>query len=380
MTNPRRALAIAAAFLLPLGAVGGILGVAFTAVHLLVFGRKRLRHDGHWTLVLLPMAILPIVTTASSASATPERVLYAVALAAPLLLGWHAARRMVADAGEQRIAAGFVAGASVLAVSILVDAAVGWRAIPSGLFPASLHNTAAAVLVLAFPLALEFGTRPRTLVYGITVAALLALAIVASLSWVGVLGFVAAGLVFAAGRWRMSGLMGSVAIVGVSAGIAWWFVTRFGGSNLSTLGEVLSSRMRIFVEGLALASDAPWLGWGVDLAGVGAAPRSIPLGVFHVDDLVLPHFHSIYVQTLAVAGVLGFAALALVFTVAIASATGAWRHSVRAALVGHFASQGFDYAWLIASVVVSVGLVVALGALATDARQAKDAGVGRVAT
>jgi O-antigen ligase len=144
-------------------------------------------------------------------------------------------------------------------------------------------------------------------------------------------------------------------------GVAWWSAATGAWSvpGLATLGEVLSSRTRIFAQGLELAAQRPWGGWGSHLGDLAGPLGGV--GRYHVDDLALPHFHSLPVQTLFEAGAPGLMALALWFGFLFVAQRGPWRAAAGAALVGFLVTQGFDLAWHHATVAVSVMLVAVLG-------------------
>ena len=363
---PARALAVLTAFLLPLGTIG-IGGVVALGLYLVTFGRRVLPGEGRLVAAALPLALaLPAATLAFAreAGAAPTRtaLVHALGMAAIVLIGPVALRRMVARAGAGLLAAAFVAGAVGLAASVIADAALGWQRIPVGLYRVGdLHNVTAAVLVVAFAPALRFATHGRARFVGAAAALTLAVGVLAAWSWVGALGLAAGALAFVALHrgWEAAALTlpGAVALSLVaywSAAHGGWYVP-----GLETLGEILSSRARIFAQGLELAAQRPWGGWGSHMGDLAGPLGGV--GRYHVDDLVLPHFHSLTVQTAFETGVPGLMALAVWFGYLLLAARGPWRAAAGAALVGFLATQAFDLAWHHASVMVSVTLAAALG-------------------
>ena len=367
-TREQRGLAALAAFLLPMGVVG-IAGIVVLALHLLVCCRRALPGEGRLLLAALPLALLPLVATLAYAAEmgrapAPAALLHVLGMAALLLIAPVATRRVVAQAGAPLLMRAFVLGAVGLAVSVFADVVFGWHAIPVGLYrEGTLHNVTATVLVVGFAPALQLMSTRRQRWLGALAALVIAAGVLAALSWVGALGLAAVALTFAALRWGVAGAVAGALVVAGAAWAAWWALAE-GALRVpaaATLGEVLGARLRIFAQGLELAGERPWLGWGwhqYDLRGpLGGAG----LGVYHVDDLVLPHFHNLFVQTLFETGVLGLMALALWFGALLLAQRGPWRVAASAALVGFLVTQLGDYVWQHATVVVSVTLVAAVG-------------------
>ena len=363
-----RALAALGAFLLPLGVVG-IAGIVVLALHALAFCRRALPGEGRLLLAALPLALLPIAATlafALEAGRAPEgaAIGHVLGMAALLLIAPVAARRVVAQAGAALLLWAFVLGAVGLAVSVFVDVALGWHHIPAGLYrEGTLHNVTATVLVVGFAPALQLASAGRARWAGALAALTIAAGVVAALSWVGALGLMAALLAFAALRWGVLGTIGGALTALAAAWLAWWSLAEglWRGPAAATLGEVLGARLRIIAQGLELAGERPWLGWGWHLYDLRGPLGGAGLGIYHVDDLVLPHFHNLYVQTLFETGVLGLMALALWFGSLLLTQRGPWRAAASAALVGFLVTQLGDYLWQHATVVVSVTLVAMVG-------------------
>lgn len=364
--QPSRGLATLAAFLLPLGTLG-IGGVVAVGLHLLAFGRRPMRGDARLVAAALPLALtLPAATllhvSQTGIAPSVDALVHAWGMAAVVLVGPVALRRMIAHAGAELVSSTFVVGSVGLALSVIVDAALAWHPVPGGLFlRGDLHNVAAAILVVAFPLALDLASSRRQRVWWTLAALAIAIGVGAAWSWVGALGLVAAALTFAVLRWGRAGAVLTGLAAATVASIGWWMLASGVGRlpALSTLGEVMSSRARIFAQGLELAALRPWAGWGShlgDLAGpLGAVGR------YHVDDLALPHFHSLYVQSMFESGVPGLMALALWFGYLLLAARGPWAAAARAALVGFLVTQAFDLAWTRSMVALGVLLVAMLG-------------------
>ncbi len=364
----QRGSAALGALLLPMGVVG-IGGIVVLALTLVSWCRRALPGEGRLLLAALPLALLPVLATLvyAGASARPfERVAltHVLGMAVLLLIAPVALRRIVARAGAELVMGAFVLGAVGLAASVFVDAALGWHTIPVGLYrDGTLHNVTAAVLVVTFAPALQCSTSGRRRPLGAVAAVVIAAAVLVALSWVGALGLAAAALTFATLRWGWLGAVG-VALAAVALAAAAWWALASGAvraPGLATLGEVLGARLRIFAQGLELAGERAWLGWGSHLDDLSGPLGAAGLGVYYVDDLALPHFHNLVVQTLFETGVPGLMALALWFGYLLLAQRGPWRAATRAALVGFLVTQLGDLAWHHASVAVSATLVAMVG-------------------
>lgn len=357
-------LAFAAAFTLPLGFLG-LIGVGLTATFLIVFRRSIGEGERRLLAASSPLAVLIVVATLRKHNMAGADLLQAIGMSVLLTAGLIAILRMTRIAGEQRVAQALLLGAAALASSVIIDHLIGWHGIPSGLFAdAGLHNVAASVLVLSLPVALKLACMGPRRRLAVAQVALFIVAILVSLSWVGVLGSLVAAAVFVSQvpqrKWAWLGVIG---LLTLAASTIWWVVaaSRNGVLPIATLGEVLSSRFRIFAEGLELASRKPWLGWGYHVGDLSLPLGSSGIGFYNVDDLALPHFHSLYVQTLFETGLLGLTALALLFGYLTINQEGIWRNATTAALIGFFTTQLLDHSMMHSNVVLSAYLIASLG-------------------
>jgi O-antigen ligase len=353
----KRALAILISLTLPLGA-WGVIGIAGALVYTLLFPGVILRQLSRLLKIVLPVAlIIPLTTVANKLtistllSALGVSVFYTLGLAVAIVL---------AQESVQTLATAFVLGCSFLAVSVFVDYGLQLHAIPSGLFTEGFHNWTASCLVLGAGLSYYFITKPGRRTLGLVTFSLCFLGIILAFSWVGLFGFVALTLIFLlqTSRRLFLVLLGCllVTLISIKPLIANLVIYQ------STLGEVMFGRVRIFSEGLYLASLRPWYGWG--FGGIREAFSYFPVGSYYVDDLALAHFHNLPVQLLFETGIPGFTSFCLLISSLFAQQTNALGKATRASIIGFFSAQFFDYSWHSASIMMCVWLVVALGYVA----------------
>jgi len=351
------------AFTLPLGFLG-MLGVAAAALYLVLFPRTLAQAPRPAVLAGVPLALVTLVSTALAPTPNVGALLSAAGMAVLYTAGLAVMLAVATVGARDGLASAFVLGATVLAGSVLLDALLGWHRIPAGLFDSpDLHNWSAALMVLAWPLSLHLLLAKRKVWAGLSLL-LLPSAVVASLSWSGLLGLTIAFPVYLLHpKGPIRGLVRAVGVLLLLAGATVGFVKL--EPRLGLLGDVLSGRARIAAEGLELAKLRPVLGWGYSVGRLEPAFAREPLGRYYVDDLALPHFHDLYVQTLFETGVVGFAALALLLAALVAVQTGSWSAATLGAMAGLLTALGLDYSWHVASILLSFFLVAAIGTQAT---------------
>lgn len=367
------------AFTLPLGFLG-VLGVAGL---ILFFLLTPLLTRSSWTLAAagLPLALITVASAALSPSPA-ECLPPAVGLAVLYTLGLATIHSLTLNTPGESLIQAFILGTVLLAFSVMADSIFGWRNIPSGLFwQEGLHNWTATSLVLAFPLSLHLALRyqvsPRSRGAGIAVIILLLLGVALSLSWVGAIGLVVGTLTYLLLRWPKSSglfLVSTAFLIWALAGMlqAGFATFQLGGYSLANLGDVFFGRLRIFAEGLEMASLRPVIGWGYSVGRISPILEEHGIGAYYVDDLALPHFHSLYVQTLFENGVLGFAALLFLIAFLFLRQRGTVSVAIRAAIVGFAAVQMFDFSWAQSSLILSVWLVASIGQPAKSDGQLSD--------
>jgi O-antigen ligase len=355
------------AFILPLGflGVGGIAG-------LLLFSLRYWREIAKlsWAPLLAALPFAAVTVIAAALGPDPEaNLLPAIGQGVLYTFGLQAIRAMVNMSQPIKIVVFFLIGSVILALSVCLDFVYGWHTIPAGLFwHVSLHNWTASYLVIAFPFALalirnsSFSMR----CLGILASLSLCVGIIMALSWVGLLGLIASGLVYIFLTLRTAVAKAGFVFTAITGGVGLFrlFLSYFGnaqvkGFELETLGQVIFGRLRIFTEGLELASQRPWLGWGFN--GATLAFKEFPVGTYYHADLVLTHFHNLYIQTLFETGLFGFVALMFLLGFLYLTLGGKWGKASKAALLGFLVTQLFDYAWLQSSLLLGVWLAIALG-------------------
>lgn len=260
----------AVAFILPLGFYGAV-GVAIAAVYALLNFRRFLRLSWTPILVALPFA----VTTVVSAWLSPDpsgSLPPAIGTALLLTLGLQAARLLAQQSERDKLFMAFLSGTLILAFSVIVDFFMGWNRLPSGLFrDPSLHNWAGALFALAFPLALSFARHPDRLkrLFSLFSLIILLMGVGFSLSWVGALGVVAGtlsyGLLYTGTR-ASTALLLSLCLV---ASLSWPNISLIEENGLTLRGKTfgdlqhaVAGRIAIFEEGVRIATQRPWIGWG----------------------------------------------------------------------------------------------------------------------
>ena len=343
-------IAYAAAFTLPLGFAGVVaipLMLILEVVHLATSRANRAAAwRGPW-LYGLPLAVLTVGSTLAGPNARAGLLPSAVGVALLYTLGLESAHALVKSADRTALLEAFLLGDTVLAISVIADALLRWHHVPAGLFwYGGLQNWSATLLALGFPLGLWAtrlpGSGARRI--GALAAVLTVVGVLAGLSWVGAFGLLV-GLVFLTTHRLRYPLLATVLVTTlITAGavfLLYWLAHHsqisIGGYTPADLGEIVFARLRIMVDGLALASLHPWSGWG--WGAIRAAFAQHPLGVFYMDDLVIPHFHNLYVQTLFQTGALGLAALALLIGGLYWNQRGPLTPGVRAALLAFLATQ-----------------------------------------
>jgi len=354
----RASLAAAAAFLLPLGSIG-LVGVGVAGLFLIVSISRGFR-GRPLIIVAVPAAVMAILSTVLAPSPSQGVVLSAIGMATLYTAGLAAMLAMRDLMKAERLAAAFVLGSTVLALSVILDATVHWHRIPAGLFNnADLHNWAAALLILAWPLSAHLFLAERRRWAAVPMA-LLPTAVVVALSWSGTLGLIVAALVYLAhpkaplGAWFR--VLAAAIIIAVPAGSFLALQPRLG-----LMGEVASSRARIATEGLQLAKLRPLRGWGFSVDRLGPAFSREPLGTYYVDDEALAHFHDLFVQQLFENGIVGLTALALLISTLLVLQRGPIAPATVASAAGFLVAQSFDYSWHVSSILLSFFLVASLG-------------------
>lgn len=358
MARLRAILAACTAFLLPLGTIG-MAGVGVAGLTLVVASFRGFRiRPVH--LAGLPIACMTVLSTALAPAHTESALLSAIGMAILYTAGLAAAI-VVSDAIERRfVASAFVLGSTVLAFSLALDAMFGRQRIPAGLFKsADLHNWAATLFVLAWPLALhELLTSRRA--WSIIPVVLLPSAVLLALSWSGTLALAAATLLYLAhprapvrGRVR---LLAAVLLIATSVGSFAAFEPKLG-----LLGEVLSDRARVVTEGIELAKLRPLRGWGFSANRLGPAFARETVGSYYMDDVALPHFHDLFAQQVFENGIVGITALGLLISTILVLQRGPMAPATLASAGGFLIAQSFDYSWHFASILLSFLLVTAIG-------------------
>jgi O-antigen ligase len=347
--------------LLPLG-FWGVAGLIVLALYSSFNLLQLWRTSRHTLAMTLPFATITVIATALAA---PHHILFALSYAL-LIISCGAVAHWLSRSYDRAILVAYYAvGSSVLALSVILDYSLRWHRIPSGLFlHNNLHNWTATLLVLAMPLALHYTTQRKTWEIGLTMLTLLMAATVLALSWVGLLGVSAVLLTYALCRHPGLGL---IALLGTAATLTAAGVALSQGvqlhpnATLQMLGQIVHERMTIFSEGITLAAQRPWLGWGFGPDSIRVAYQQVAIGTYTTNDMTLSHFHNLFVQTLLHSGVLGLTALGLLLYQLWRYQCGRWRHVSRAALVGFIVAQFFDYAMLQGTIVASFFWVTALG-------------------
>lgn len=372
MTDPwHQRLAVLAALTLPLGFYGG-LGIAALCLGVLRNPRLLSHAEPKLIAVALPLAAATILATVLQPETSWHRLGGAAGMALLYTGGLILVQAVTRPISHLALLLAYTVGATMLAGSVFVDYLVGWHHIPSGLFTGGpLHNWTASTLVLAFPLALQLAGISRYRLPGLLMALSLVAGVVFALSWVGVLGLIAAAGAYAAlHSLRAVALLGGLAVIATATSGGWLEPVQqlLRAPAFETLGEILFARLRIFAQGLQAAAHQPWLGWGHHAGDLSQPLGQLQLGLYYVDDLALPHFHNLYVQTLFETGLVGLMALALLLGYLMVYQRGPWSAATRAALVGFFTTQFFDYAWTQWSIVFGVWLVASLGLAASRAQ------------
>ena len=258
------------AFTLPLG-FGGIVGVIGVFLYAAMHLPRLLSLDRGPLYAALPLAIVTVVAAALSpdpGSSLPP----AVGLAMLLTVGLQAARLVAQDSQAKLLISAFVLGTNVLALSIAVDFALGINRIPSGLFrDPTLHNWAGTLLALAFPLALYLADqRGSYRIFGMVSAVVIFFGNALALSWVGFFGLLAGAIAYGIISRRVYGWVLLISLILAAATFNLWktafddalYDLRVRGFSLATWEHVFTERLVIYREGMQLALQRPWLGWG----------------------------------------------------------------------------------------------------------------------
>lgn len=267
-------------FVLPLGFWGG-LGVAGMGLYAAANWRDFVRLSRRPLYAVLPFALVTVLAAAfgvDSRNSLPP----AIGLALLITVGLQGARLMVSQSEPRKLLAAFVLGVDVLAISVAVDFALGINRIPSGLFrDPSLHNFAGTLFALAFPIALYLtGQRRPFPVIGVVSAATIFTGTALAMSWVGMVGLLVGAIAYGILSRNAYGWVLLASCVLAVGTIPTW-KSAFDGALLDlrvrdqtfhNLEHTINGRLAIYNEGVRLAMQRPWLGWGYSshVANLGA--------------------------------------------------------------------------------------------------------------
>ncbi len=260
----------------------------------------------------------------------------------------------------------FELGLTILGISIILDFLSYANLIPSGLFQgASLHNWAASMLILGFPIAFHHISH-RAKIHGSLLLFLLLTSLMLSLSWVGILGLIVSTVIFVGIKSKARALILiilvviTIMILFLQPDISLPLIRTFAFYDLH---NILQTRIAIFVDSLSYVSHNPI--FGVGIGNLKSLFELYPTTYYILNPYT--HSHNLLIQTLLETGFVGLITLLTTIiwifqnTIRNLKRNATFSSLCLASLSGFLMMQQFDISTTASSITLSVLLIYCIG-------------------